>query len=62
VNSDFVKAYFKDAVVKSLKTGAGTMLEEMADTLTEEQLTDLIKIISKVRDKKKNTRNTVESA
>jgi hypothetical protein len=49
---DFIKNYLKTALDKGLKEGSRTIVEELAEGLSEEHLTKLIDILATVRSKK----------
>ena len=57
--TDFIKNYLKSALDKGVKEGSRTIVEELAEGLSEEHLSKLIDILVSVRSKKITAR-TVE--
>jgi hypothetical protein len=57
--TDFIKNYLKSALDKGVKEGSRTIVEELAEGLSEDHLTKLIDILATVRSKKVMAR-TVE--
>jgi phosphoribosylformimino-5-aminoimidazole carboxamide ribonucleotide (ProFAR) isomerase len=51
---DPFKKFVKDTLAKGLASGGVTTIEEIANTLTVEQLEGLIVILKRIHDKKKN--------
>jgi hypothetical protein len=58
MNNDMFSMYLKNVVSKALSSGGTTMLEELAESLSDDSLGKLIDILSKIRDKRKNTVET----
>jgi hypothetical protein len=59
IQTDFIKNYLKSALDKGVKEGSRTIVEELAEGLSEDHLTKLIDILATVRSKKVMAR-TVE--
>ena len=58
MNQDMFAMYMKNVLTKALSSGGTTMLEELAESLSDDSLGKLIDILSKIRDKRKNTVNS----
>ena len=58
MNQDMFAMYMKNVLTKALSSGGTTMLEELAESLPDDSLGKLIDILSKIRDKRKNTVNS----
>jgi hypothetical protein len=50
---DFIKQYIKHALGKSLRDGSTTFIEEMLESLTNEQLETGIRLLQKILLKRK---------
>jgi len=55
MNADMFFAFAKDAIGRSVKTGATQMLEEAAEALSADDLAKLIVVLQKVEKRKRGT-------
>jgi hypothetical protein len=58
IQTDFIKNYLRSALDKGVKEGSRTVVEELAEGLSEDHLTKLIDILASVRSKKVLARTT----
>lgn len=59
MNSDFVKAFLREALNKSIKSGGEKFAEELAEMLTLEQLEYLHRMFAKAIKKRKEVVDSV---
>lgn len=57
---ELMKLWAKSAFIKALKEGSNSFLEDAASELSKPQLTNLIRILVKVHDKKKRDASVIE--
>lgn len=55
LQSEMIKQFLREALVKSLKTGGTTMLEELAEALTEEQRRLFVSVLTRVQKRRSST-------
>jgi hypothetical protein len=59
MNPDFIKTYLKSTLEKGLKTGGRSVVQDIADSLSDEHITKLIDLLVETR-KKRAEANKVE--
>jgi len=59
MSPDFIKAYLKSTLEKGFKTGGLSVIQDVADNLSDEQLTKLIDLLVETR-KKRVEANRIE--